>query len=112
MGFERNRSPLSGADDRPAGSGGDHPVLFGRSRSVRIRADKPDRRLGRQAHACNCGCDGVINALFGTLLAFVLVRYKFPGRGLLSTLADLPLAIPTLVTGVMLAALYGPVSPL
>lgn len=54
----------------------------------------------------------VINAFFGTLLAYVLVRYKFPGRGLLSTLADLPLAIPTLVTGVMLAALYGPVSPL
>lgn len=53
----------------------------------------------------------VINAFFGTLLAYVLVRYRFPGRRLLSTIVDLPLAIPTLVTGVMLVALYGPNSP-
>lgn len=50
----------------------------------------------------------VINALFGTLLAYVLVRYRFPGRNVLSAIVDLPLAIPTLVTGVMLVALYGP----
>lgn len=53
----------------------------------------------------------VINAFFGTLLAFVLVRYRFPGRGLVSAIVDLPFAIPTLVTGVMLVALYGPSSP-
>jgi sulfate transport system permease protein len=53
----------------------------------------------------------VINAFFGTLLAYVLVRYRFPGRPLLSALVDLPFAIPTLVTGVMLVALYGPSSP-
>lgn len=53
----------------------------------------------------------LINALFGTLLAFVLVRFRFPGRMLLSGLVDLPFAIPTLVTGVMLVALYGPASP-
>jgi len=39
------------------------------------------------------------------------VRFSFPGRRLLSTVVDLPLAIPTLVTGVMLRALYGPSSP-
>ena len=44
-------------------------------------------------------------------LAYVLVRFRFPGRGLLGALVDLPFAIPTLVTGVMLAALYGPNSP-
>ena len=49
-----------------------------------------------------------LNAVMGTLLAWVLVRYRFPGRRLLSTLVDLPLAIPTLVTGVMILALYGP----
>ena len=54
----------------------------------------------------------VINAVFGTLLAYVLVRYRFPGRSFLSAIVDLPFAIPTLVTGVMLVALYGPSSPI
>jgi sulfate/thiosulfate transport system permease protein len=53
----------------------------------------------------------VVNAVLGTTVAYVLVRYRFPGRGVLSTLVDLPFAIPTLVTGVMLVALYGPNSP-
>ena len=50
----------------------------------------------------------VINGVLGTLLAYVLVRVRFPGRGLLSTIVDLPFAVPTLVAGVMLVALYGP----
>lgn len=50
----------------------------------------------------------VINALFGTLSAIVLVRYEFPGRWFLNALVDLPFAIPTLVTGLMIAAIYGP----
>ena len=54
----------------------------------------------------------VINGLFGTLLAYVLVRYRFPGRSALATIVDLPFAIPTLVTGVMLVALYGPSTPI
>lgn len=49
-----------------------------------------------------------INAVMGTLTAYVLVRYEFPGRGLLNGLIDMPFAIPTLVTGVMLVVLYGP----
>jgi sulfate/thiosulfate transport system permease protein len=53
----------------------------------------------------------IINAVFGTLIAYVLVRFRFPGRSLLSAIVDLPFAIPTLVTGVMLVALYGPSSP-
>ncbi|MDP9233958.1 MAG: sulfate ABC transporter permease subunit CysT [Actinomycetota bacterium] len=53
----------------------------------------------------------LVNAIFGTLLSYVLVRYRFPGRGVLSAVVDLPFAIPTLVTGVMLVALYGPASP-
>jgi sulfate/thiosulfate transport system permease protein len=54
----------------------------------------------------------VINVAFGTLIAYVLVRYRFPGRRLLSTVVDIPFAIPTLVTGVMLRALYGPNAPI
>jgi sulfate transport system permease protein len=50
----------------------------------------------------------LFNAVMGTMLAWVLVRYRFPGRRALSTVVDLPLAIPTLVTGVMILALYGP----
>src|SRR5438477_2464049 len=50
----------------------------------------------------------IINAVMGTLTAYVLVRFRFPGKGLLNTLIDMPFAIPTLVTGVMLVALYGP----
>jgi sulfate transport system permease protein len=53
----------------------------------------------------------LVNGIFGTLLAYVLVRYRFPGRGVVAAICDLPFAIPTLVTGVMLVALYGPNSP-
>ena len=49
-----------------------------------------------------------VNAVFGTITAYVLARYEFPGRGLFNGLIDLPFAIPTLVTGVMLVVLYGP----
>jgi sulfate transport system permease protein len=54
----------------------------------------------------------IINAIFGTMLAYVLVRYRFRGRGVLSAIVDLPFAIPTLVTGVMLVAIYGPNTPI
>ena len=50
----------------------------------------------------------VINVVMGTLTAYVLVSYRFPGKDILNTLVDLPFAIPTLVTGVMLVLLYGP----
>ena len=50
----------------------------------------------------------VINTVMGTLAAYVLVRYDFPGKTLLNSVIDVPLAIPTLVTGVMLVVLFGP----
>ena len=50
----------------------------------------------------------VINTVMGTLAAYVLVRYEFPGKALLNSVIDVPLAIPTLVTGVMLVILFGP----
>jgi sulfate/thiosulfate transport system permease protein len=54
----------------------------------------------------------IINAVFGTLSAWVLVRHEFPGRAFLNALVDLPFAIPTLVAGIMIAAVYGATSPL
>ena len=50
----------------------------------------------------------IINTVMGTLAAYVLVRYEFPGKSLLNSVIDVPLAIPTLVTGVMLVVLFGP----
>jgi sulfate transport system permease protein len=50
----------------------------------------------------------LINAVMGTLTAYALVRYQFPGKSLFNAIIDMPFAIPTLVTGVMLVALYGP----
>jgi len=50
----------------------------------------------------------LINVVMGTLTAYVLVRYRFPGLQLLNGIIDLPFAIPTLVTGLMLVILYGP----
>jgi sulfate transport system permease protein len=47
-----------------------------------------------------------VNCLFGLLLAWVLVRYAFPGRRLLSAVIDLPFALPTAVAGIALTALY------
>ena len=49
-----------------------------------------------------------INTLMGALTAYVLVRYEFRGKSMLNSVIDLPLAIPTLVTGVMLVVLFGP----
>src|SRR5260370_28261128 len=47
-----------------------------------------------------------INSVFGLLIAWVLVRFRFPGRRLLSAIIDLPFALPTAVAGVALTALY------
>ncbi len=52
----------------------------------------------------------VLNTITGTATAWVLVRYDFPLKGLMNALIDLPFAIPTLVTGIMIVALYGPTS--
>ncbi|MDD5201390.1 MAG: sulfate ABC transporter permease subunit CysT [Terrimicrobiaceae bacterium] len=50
----------------------------------------------------------LINGLFGVLAAWVLVRYRFPGRRLLDALVDLPFALPTAVAGIALTTLYAP----
>ena len=50
----------------------------------------------------------LINCITGTLTAWLIKRYRFPGRGVLSALIDLPMAIPTAVVGLSLMMLYGP----
>ncbi len=49
-----------------------------------------------------------INAIFGTILAWVLVRYHFPGKRLVDALVDIPFALPTAVAGLTLASLFAP----
>ena len=51
------------------------------------------------------------NAVLGTLTAWVLVRDDFRGKGFINTIIDLPFALPTIVVGIILIALYGPSSP-
>jgi len=49
-----------------------------------------------------------VNAVFGVIIAWVLVRYRFPGRRLLDAFVDLPFALPTAVAGIALTAIYAP----
>jgi len=54
----------------------------------------------------------LINVVMGTLIAWVLVRDEFRGKSVVNALIDLPFALPTIVAGLTLLALYGPTSPL
>jgi sulfate transport system permease protein len=54
----------------------------------------------------------VVNAPLGLLVAWVLVRYRFPGKRLLDAFVDLPFALPTAVAGIALTAIYAPNGPL
>jgi sulfate transport system permease protein len=50
----------------------------------------------------------IIDSVFGFIIAWVLVRYRFPGRGVLDAIIDLPFALPTAVAGIALSTLYAP----
>jgi sulfate transport system permease protein len=50
----------------------------------------------------------VVNGFFGVLVAWILVRYRFPGKKILDAMVDLPFALPTAVAGIALATLYAP----
>ena len=54
----------------------------------------------------------VVNAVMGTMIAWTLVRDRFPGKSIVNSLIDLPFALPTIVAGLTLLALYGDDSPL
>jgi sulfate transport system permease protein len=74
-----------------------------------------DNPLAIRALAITTGISLVvaaIGAVMGTLVAWVLVRDRFPGQRVINSLIDLPFALPTIVAGLTLIALYGPDSPL
>jgi sulfate/thiosulfate transport system permease protein len=73
-----------------------------------------DNSLALRALAITLGASllvAVIGAVMGTLVAWVLVRDHFPGRRVVNALVDLPFALPTIVAGLTLIALYGPGGP-
>jgi sulfate transport system permease protein len=53
----------------------------------------------------------LVNAVMGTIVAWILVRDRFPGQGVVNAIIDLPFALPTIVAGLTLLALYGPNGP-
>ncbi len=89
--------PLAALFAKSAGLGAGHfvEVAFSRRALAAYRLS-----FGAAAAAA------AINAVFGLLVAWVLVRYRFPGRQLLGALVDLPFALPTAVAGIALTAIY------
>jgi sulfate/thiosulfate transport system permease protein len=91
--------PLSAAFARTAGMGG-HAFLAAVT-SPRVLA----------AYRLSFGASfaaALVNTFFGLIVAWVLVRYPFPGRRIVDALVDLPFALPTAVAGIALTALYAP----
>jgi sulfate transport system permease protein len=80
---------------------------FDMSRADFWRLATNDRALA--AYKLTFGASGLAalaNAIFGTILAWVLVRYRFPGRRMVDALVDFPFALPTAVAGLTLASLF------
>ena len=95
--------PLSAVYIKTAGMGWDQFVAVALSRRSLLAY-----RLSFGAAAAAAA----VNAVFGLIVAWVLVRYQFPGKRIVSALVDLPFALPTAVAGIALTALYGPIGPL
>jgi sulfate transport system permease protein len=86
-------------------------AVIGRAAGLGPRAFLKAAFSGRALHAYELSFTASliaasVNGVFGMVTAWVLVRYRFPGRGILGALVDLPFALPTAVAGVSLAALY------
>jgi sulfate/thiosulfate transport system permease protein len=91
--------PLTGLMVRPIGIGWD--------RLIQIAGDPRVIAALRLSFGAAC-LAAFVDAGFGLLIAWVLVRYRFPGRRILDALVDLPFALPTAVAGIALTALYAP----
>ena len=91
--------PLSAVFIKTAGLGWDAYVAVALSRRALLAY-----RLSFGAAAAAAA----VNAVFGLLVAWVLVRYDFPAKRFVSALVDLPFALPTAVAGIALTALYAP----
>jgi len=68
----------------------------------------PESRAALELTFAISGVVVLVNAVTGTALAWTLVRDSFPGKSFVNTLIDLPFALPTVVAGLTLLALYGP----
>jgi sulfate transport system permease protein len=71
----------------------------------RHRSTHAERSAHQLRHRFAAAC---VNAVFGIVLAWVLVRYRFPGKRIIDAMVDLPFALPTAVAGIALATLYAP----
>ena len=74
---------------------------------VDVFAD-PTARAALSLSLWTAALASVVNGVAGTAIAWALVRWRVPGRAALAAMVDLPLAIPTLVAGILLVALFGP----
>lgn len=91
--------PLSAVFIRSAGMGWQEFIAVGFS----------DRALA--AYRVSFGtalAAAIVNGVFGLMIAWILVRYSFPGKRVLNALVDLPFALPTAVAGIALTAIYAP----
>ena len=74
-----------------------------------VRAVSGERAMAAYALSLSASLAAAsVNAVFGLLVAWVLVRYRFPGRRLVDACVDLPFALPTSVAGIALTAVYSP----
>jgi sulfate/thiosulfate transport system permease protein len=79
---------------------------------LRHQATEPEAMAALKLTLGLAAACALVNAIAGTATAWVLVRDRFPGKGLVDAVIDLPFALPTIVAGLTLLALYGPGSPL
>ena len=117
----RSRPPLAGGS-AVALPEPDRADPAGRGRRGRSLDGGLGALLGRRHHAAGAAPRSMltvvaslivaaVNVVMGTLIAWVLVRDDFRGKRVVDTLIDLPFALPTIVAGLVLLALYGPSSP-
>lgn len=71
----------------------------------------PQARSALELTLAMAAITAAINAVTGVLIAWVLVRDRFPGKAVVNAVIDLPFALPTIVAGLVLLSLYGPDSP-
>jgi sulfate transport system permease protein len=88
-----------------------HAARLGASELLAIARSERVLAAARLSFGASLTAAG-LNAVFGLLVAWVLVRYPFPGRRLVDACVDLPFALPTSVAGIALTAVYAPTGPL
>jgi sulfate transport system permease protein len=87
------------------------PLLREPPSEIWAKITAPQAMAALKLSASASAVGGLINTLLGSMLAWTLVRYRFPLRRVLDALVDLPFALPGVVAGIALLALYGPASP-